>query len=39
MSLVDNPEVALLNIGTEEGKGNDSVRGSFELHKHTELLT
>lgn len=32
---VDNPEVALLNIGTEEVKGNDSVRGAFELLKST----
>lgn len=31
---VDNPEVALLNIGTEEVKGTDSVRGAFELLKN-----
>ncbi|WP_265034760.1 MULTISPECIES: phosphate acyltransferase PlsX [unclassified Wolbachia] len=31
---IDNPEVALLNIGTEEVKGNDSVRGAFELLKN-----
>lgn len=32
---VDDPEVALLNIGTEEVKGTDSVRGAFELLKNT----
>jgi glycerol-3-phosphate acyltransferase PlsX len=31
---VDNPEVALLNIGTEEVKGNDAVRGAFQLLKN-----
>lgn len=31
---VENPEVALLNIGTEEVKGTDSVRGAFELLKN-----
>ncbi len=31
---IDNPEVALLNVGTEEVKGNDSVRGAFELLKN-----
>ncbi|WP_168456273.1 phosphate acyltransferase PlsX [Wolbachia endosymbiont of Ctenocephalides felis wCfeJ] len=35
---VDNPEVALLNIGTEEVKGNDSVRGAFELLKNTPSI-
>ncbi len=30
----DNPEVALLNIGTEEVKCNNSVRGAFELLKN-----
>ncbi|WP_264336532.1 MULTISPECIES: phosphate acyltransferase PlsX [unclassified Wolbachia] len=28
---VENPKVTLLNIGTEEVKGTDSVRGAFEL--------
>lgn len=31
---IDNPEVALLNIGKEEVKGTDSVRGAFELLKN-----
>ncbi|QKX01836.1 phosphate acyltransferase PlsX [Wolbachia endosymbiont of Cruorifilaria tuberocauda] len=35
---VDNPEVALLNIGTEEIKGTDSVRGAFELLKGTPSI-
>ncbi|MGL9718021.1 MAG: phosphate acyltransferase PlsX [Wolbachia sp.] len=35
---VDNPEVALLNIGTEEVKGNDSVRGAFELLKNAPSI-
>ncbi|MDG7056426.1 MAG: phosphate acyltransferase PlsX [Wolbachia endosymbiont of Meromenopon meropis] len=30
---VEDPEIALLNIGTEEVKGSDSVRGAFELLK------
>ncbi|NSM56830.1 phosphate acyltransferase PlsX [Wolbachia endosymbiont of Atemnus politus] len=33
---IDNPEVALLNIGTEEIKGSDSVRGAFELLKNAQ---
>ncbi|QOD38834.1 phosphate acyltransferase PlsX [Candidatus Wolbachia massiliensis] len=33
---VDNPEVALLNIGTEEIKGTDSVRGAFELLRNVQ---
>lgn len=28
---IENPKVALLNIGTEEVKGTESVRGAFEL--------
>lgn len=28
---VDSPKVALLNIGTEEVKGTDAIRGAFEL--------
>ncbi|QKX00937.1 phosphate acyltransferase PlsX [Wolbachia endosymbiont of Dipetalonema caudispina] len=35
---VDNPEVALLNIGTEEIKGTDSVRGAFELLKNAPSI-
>lgn len=35
---VDNPEVALLNIGTEEIKGTDSVRGAFELLKNASSV-
>ncbi len=31
---IDDPLVALLNIGTEEIKGTDSVRGAFELLKN-----
>ncbi|OEY86563.1 phosphate acyltransferase [Wolbachia pipientis] len=31
---IDDPAVALLNIGTEEVKGTDSVRGAFELLKN-----
>lgn len=35
---VDNPGVALLNIGTEEVKGTDSIRGAFELLKNTPSI-
>ncbi|WP_253300037.1 phosphate acyltransferase PlsX [Wolbachia endosymbiont of Chironomus riparius] len=35
---IDNPEVALLNIGVEEIKGNDSVRGAFELLKNSSCI-
>ncbi|BDG75945.1 MULTISPECIES: phosphate acyltransferase PlsX [Wolbachia] len=35
---VENPEVALLNIGTEEVKGTDSVRGAFELLKNAPSI-
>ena len=35
---IDNPEVALLNIGTEEVKGTDSVRGAFELLKDASCI-
>ncbi|WFW29496.1 MAG: phosphate acyltransferase PlsX [Wolbachia endosymbiont of Menacanthus eurysternus] len=31
---IDKPEIALLNIGTEEAKGNNSVRGAFKLLKN-----
>ncbi|SJZ48099.1 phosphate:acyl-[acyl carrier protein] acyltransferase [Cetobacterium ceti] len=30
---IENPKVGLLNIGTEEGKGNEITRESFELLK------
>ncbi|MDD9331156.1 MAG: phosphate acyltransferase PlsX [Wolbachia sp.] len=36
---IDNPEVALLNIGTEEVKGTDAVRGAFELLKNASNFT
>ena len=36
---VDNPKVALLNIGTEEVKGTDSVRGAFELLQNTSGIS
>ncbi|UWI83214.1 phosphate acyltransferase PlsX [Wolbachia endosymbiont of Howardula sp.] len=32
---ISHPEIALLNIGTEEIKGNDSVRRAFSLLKNT----
>ncbi|QKX02424.1 phosphate acyltransferase PlsX [Wolbachia endosymbiont of Dirofilaria (Dirofilaria) immitis] len=35
---IDNPEVALLNIGIEEIKGTDSVRGAFELLKNAPSI-
>ncbi|MDR2831383.1 MAG: phosphate acyltransferase PlsX [Rickettsiales bacterium] len=35
---IDNPEVALLNIGTEEVKGTESVRGAFELLKNAPSI-
>lgn len=34
---ISNPRVGLLNIGTEEKKGNDLTRQAFELLKNTHL--
>jgi phosphate acyltransferase len=34
---VDRPRVGLLNIGTEEKKGNDLTKQTFELLKNTDL--
>ncbi|WP_181348826.1 phosphate acyltransferase PlsX [Thalassobacillus sp. CUG 92003] len=34
---VDNPRVGLLNIGTEEGKGNELTKKSYELIRDSEL--
>ena len=34
---IANPRVGLLNIGTEEKKGNELTRQSFELLKHSNL--
>ncbi|NHV87707.1 phosphate acyltransferase, partial [Escherichia coli] len=33
---IDRPRVALLNIGTEETKGNDLTKKSFELMKNQD---
>ncbi|MDR0879906.1 MAG: phosphate acyltransferase PlsX [Clostridioides sp.] len=33
---IENPRVAVLNIGLEEGKGNDLVKKSFDLIKEME---
>ncbi|MBC2850798.1 phosphate acyltransferase PlsX [Cetobacterium sp. 8H] len=35
---VKNPKVGLLNIGTEEGKGNELTRESFELLKANDKI-
>ena len=35
---IDNPKVALLNIGTEEKKGNEMHRETFELLKNNEKI-
>ena len=32
-----NPKVGLVNIGTEEGKGNQLVKGAYELLKNEDL--
>lgn len=34
---IKNPKVALLNIGSEEGKGNELVQTAYELFKNTPL--
>jgi glycerol-3-phosphate acyltransferase PlsX len=34
---VDNPTVGLLNVGAEEGKGNDQVKEAFTLLKNSGL--
>lgn len=35
---IDNPKVALLNIGKEEGKGNNLYKKTYELLKENELI-
>ncbi len=35
---VENPKVALLNIGSEEGKGNLTAKATYELLKTTENI-
>lgn len=35
---IDNPKVALLNIGSEEGKGNNLYKKTYELLKENELI-
>lgn len=34
---ISNPKVALLNIGSEEGKGNELVQAAYELFKSSNL--
>ena len=34
---ISNPKVALLNIGSEEGKGNELVQAAYELFKVSDL--
>lgn len=34
---IENPTVALLNIGSEEGKGNELVQSAYELFKQSSL--
>lgn len=34
---IQNPKVALLNIGSEEGKGNELTQGAYELFKKSSL--
>lgn len=34
---IDNPKVALVNIGTEEGKGNELSKETFDLLKNTNI--
>ncbi|WDV47661.1 phosphate acyltransferase PlsX [Clostridiaceae bacterium M8S5] len=34
---IPNPKVGLVNIGTEEGKGNELVKESYELLKNTDI--
>lgn len=34
---IDNPRVGLLNIGTEENKGNDLTKGVYDLLKDSEM--
>lgn len=34
---IHNPKVALLNIGSEEGKGNELVQAAYELFKDSDL--
>ena len=34
---IENPRVGLMNIGSEEGKGTDLVRGTHELLSHSTL--
>lgn len=34
---INNPRVALLNIGSEEGKGNELVQSAYELYKGSFL--
>ena len=36
---VKNPKVGLVNVGTEEEKGNDLAKGTYELLKGENLLT
>src|SRR5699024_8141325 len=34
---IDSPKVGLINIGTEEGKGNQLVKDSYDLISNSEL--
>ena len=34
---VENPSIGLLNIGTEETKGNDLIKESYQLLKKNRL--
>lgn len=35
---IENPRVALINIGTEEGKGRELEKETFKLLKHNEMI-
>ena len=35
---VDNPEVSLMNIGSEEGKGTDTLKETYKLLKENKMI-
>ncbi len=34
---IENPEIGLVNIGTEEGKGTEIIKQAYELYKKTKM--